>query len=328
MNARPSLSPFSPTNHSLPVHSRGKSFTGLSFMAQPLKRWLATARFFLFATVFLYAALLPAQIYVGGGSWQGYVGKYDTSGAAINPTFITGLTHPTGMTLDANQNLYVSDYYHQRVGKFSSLGAAINANLFGYTTPTGLAYDGQGRVYVASSSGKVGVFTTSGALINPALISTGLFNPGGLAYHDGKLYVLDSWNIYIYSTSGALLANIPASGPMGISFDQSGHMYVPRQGYGAIALYTSSGTLLNENLITGLNFPFTTALDAAGNLYVGEYNNGNGKVGKYTTSGTPINQSLITGLTSFKSMVVVPEPSALVLGLLAVGLLVPRRAFK
>ena len=224
--------------------------------------------------------------------------------------------YPTGLALDGQGSLYVVDRNNNSIGKYTESGAIINASLLTYSTPSGIAYDGQGHLFVARTEpGSIGEFSTSGAPVSVPF-ATGLFNPDGVAFFDGKVYALDGNAIYIYNTAGTLLNTIAASTPWGICFDDSGHMFVPRQGFGAIAEYTTSGTLINNNLITGLSYPVYTGFDGQ-NLYVAELNNGNSRIGKYTTSGTPINPNLITGIDHFNTMVVAPEPSFVAFGLLS-----------
>jgi hypothetical protein len=63
---------------------------------------------------------------------------------------------------------------------------------------------------------------------------------------------------------------------------------------GTVSEYSTSGTLINSSVLTGLYEPF--GLVASGNdLFVSE-SNGPGTVGEYTTSGGTVNASLITGL--------------------------------
>jgi sugar lactone lactonase YvrE len=282
----------------------------------------ASQRLIPILSLLLCAPVSHAQIYVGSGLFTAKVAKYSTAGTVINSSLITGLSFPTGLALDGQGSLYVVDRNHNSVGKYTESGATINSSLLTYSTPSGIAYDGQGHLFVARTEpGSIGEFSTSGAPVSVPF-ATGLFNPDGVAFFDGKVYALDSSAIYIYNTAGTLLTTIAASTPWGICFDDSGHMFVPRQGFGAIAEYTTSGTLINNNLITGLSNPVYTGFDGQ-SLYVAELNNGNSRIGKYTTSGAPINPNLITGIDHFDSMVVAPEPSFIgfgVLSLLALGL--------
>jgi glucose/arabinose dehydrogenase len=68
------------------------------------------------------------------------VGEYDaTAGAAISPSFITGLTNPYGLALSGN-NLFVANTNGVRVGEYdATTGAVINANFTTRLYPEALA---------------------------------------------------------------------------------------------------------------------------------------------------------------------------------------------
>ena len=68
---------------------------------------------------------------------------------------------------------------------------------------------------------------------------------------------------------------------------------VAEPGTARVSEYSLSGTVINYNLITGLNDPGFLAV-SGGDLFILMGNN----VSEYTTSGTLVNANLITGLTS------------------------------
>jgi hypothetical protein len=73
-----------------------------------------------------------------------------------------------------------------------------------------------------------------------------------------------------------------------------GNMFIANTLSGTISEYTTSGTLVNASLISGLNnHPFGIAIDS-GNLYIASREGGT--VGEYTESGATVNASLISGL--------------------------------
>jgi len=70
----------------------------------------------------------------------GVVGEYDAkTGAAISPSFITGLSEPSGLAVKGN-TLFVANF-GGTVGEYdATTGAAINASFItGLSEPSGLA---------------------------------------------------------------------------------------------------------------------------------------------------------------------------------------------
>lgn len=70
-----------------------------------------------------------------------------------------GFHHPTGLFCDANGNMYISDYHHQRVVRWN-LNQSAGVNLLAghgsalnqVNYPQGLHVDRDGSVYVADQS--------------------------------------------------------------------------------------------------------------------------------------------------------------------------------
>jgi hypothetical protein len=81
-------------------------------------------------------------------------------------------------------------------------------------------------------------------------------------------------------------------GPLGVAVSGS-DFFVANYSTGTIAEYTTSGTLVNASLITGLSNPSDVAVSGS-DLFVAEETSGT--VGEYTTSGDVVNASLVTGL--------------------------------
>src|SRR6266496_3386885 len=125
------------------------------------------------------------------------------------------------------------------------------------------------QIFVANfETGTIGEYTTSGATVDPALIS-GLSLPQGIAVSGGNLFV----------TSLNLASDT-----------------------GRIGEYTTSGTTVNPALISGLTFP--TDIAVAGNdLFVVSSNTGT--IGKYTISGETVDPALISGLNDPTDIAVV-----------------------
>jgi streptogramin lyase len=155
------------------------------------------------------------------------------------------------------------------------------------------------QIFTANyGNGTVGQYTTTGTVVNPALV-TNLDSPVGIALSGDRIFVssLSSGTIGEYTTSGATINSNLITGlqsPQGLAVDSDGNLYVANYAAGTVGKYTSAGATVNASLISGLNGPLGIALDGSGNLFVVS-GNGN-SVGKYTTSGAAVNAALITGL--------------------------------
>jgi hypothetical protein len=154
------------------------------------------------------------------------------------------------------------------------------------------------------SPGFIREYTTSGALVNPALIS-GLTRPEAIAVSDGNLFVLDKDSIFtshigLYTTSGTTVNPqlITGLGQV-IDIAVSGNfLYVSGllpNFRGAVSKYTTSGRLANRFLITG-GEPAGIAV-SGDRLFVTFPGFTESRVGEYTTSGQVVNRNLITNIS-------------------------------
>lgn len=171
---------------------------------------------------------------------------------------------------------------------FANVSKAQTVSPFGssISSPTGLAFDASGNLYVAGSDdGNIYKITPSGA---QSTFASGIVSPQGLAFDaSGNLYVASyasSGHIYKY-TSGGVQSTF-ASGianPASIAFDASGNLFVATySNSGNIYKYTTGGTRTtfasNVISITGIAF------DASGNLYAANIDYD--EIDKYTSGGT------------------------------------------
>jgi hypothetical protein len=161
-----------------------------------------------------------------------------------------------------------------------------------------------GQIFVGNAgnggigSGTIGEYATSGATVNPALI-TGLTNPYGVAVSGDKLFFtnINSGTISEYTTAGvpvngSLITGL--SGPWGIAVFGT-NLFVVNNGTGIIGKYTTSGATVNASLITGLSGATDIAVSDDG-AYLFVANSNINTIGKYTTSGATVNASLIPSL--------------------------------
>jgi hypothetical protein len=214
---------------------------------------------------------------------------------------------PSGVAVDSGGNVYVADSLNHVIRKVTTGGAVTtfagipgqpgyadgsgNAALF--NTPTGVAVDGSGNVYVADNLNHViRKITSSG------VVSTLAGTPVLLGTFDG--------------TGSAAMFNYPAS----VAVDSSGNVYVAdscnhsiRKVTAAGTVTTLAGTIINRTGTqigssaspgfadsasgrTMFNYPYGVGVDGSGSVYVADtFNNAIRKVsqsGNVTTiAGSP-----------------------------------------
>lgn len=226
---------------------------------------------------------------------SGIQGSTNGTGTAASFSF------PTGIAIDANNNLYVSES-PGRIRKISSAGVVTTlagSTIPGYADatginaqfeyPSGLAVDAFGNVYVCDGGNH------RIRKVTPAGIVTTYAGSGGTGNGNGG-----------YSDSTSLNAQFNL--PQGLSIDRTGNLYVADLGNSAIRKISINGqvtTLAGTDTFgfadgTGnaarFDFPYGTAVDANGNVFVADY--GNRRIRKITESGVV---STIAGTGTFGS---------------------------
>ncbi len=188
------------------------------------------------------------------------------------------LSHPMGVAVDSNGNIYIADTNNQRIRKitagtistiagdgeqfFSGDGAAATAAVL--NSPTGVAVDSSGNVYIAdrhnqrvrmisgttiSTIAGSGAASFSGGFSGDGATATGalLSKPSGVSVDAaGNIYVADTDNQRIRQLGGGVIATIVGSG---------------QQGYGTDGTTPSS---------VNLNSPKAATPDAVGNLAISD----------------------------------------------------------
>jgi len=229
--------------------------------------------------------LVPGNVLLVAGD-----GIYKGSVLDGNPATQASLYLPTSVTLDGAGNLYIADSLHNRVRKVAAstgtistiagngnptytgdYGPAASATL---STPSGVAMDGAGNLYIADTgnnavrkiAGSTGIITTvagTGAIGSSgdgfAAVLAELNQPQGVTV-DGN------GNLYIADTSNHRIRKVDAVS--GIISTVAGN--------GVTNPVTGDGSYSGNNgpaTQAGLNFPYAVAFDSAGNMYIPDSRN-------------------------------------------------------
>lgn len=220
-----------------------------------------------------------------GLAGDGTVAEYTTSGVLLNGALISGLASPEGIALSGS-DIYISDENTGSIGVYTNTGATVNAGLItglssvSSVQPLSIAVSG-GDIFVLTSAfnsqnqiiGTISEYTTSGAIVNPSLVT-----------------------------------GFDASEPEGIVVSGTG-LFLVNHAAGTVSEYTTSGQLVNPALISGLAGPVGIAVFGSDLFVVNSVSN---TIGEYTTTGAAVNPALISGVydATWLTVETAPGPAA------------------
>ena len=217
-------------------------------------------------------------------------------------TPITGISHPNGLAVDEQGNLYVTDYQSGSLYKETLLSNgeySLSTIASGLNSIRAVAVDGAGNVFV----GGAGIYILKetlqpGGKYRPSRIGSEMGATGGLAVDGGgNVYVTD-YNF------GQVLKEAPSfdgtytqtkiaiglQGATGIAADSHGNLYIATEK--RICIERLSGRKYMRTSITGaFRAPQGMALDGIGDIYVSDYSSGG--VYKETLKGGAYVESLL-----------------------------------
>jgi sugar lactone lactonase YvrE len=237
---------------------------------------------------------------LAGNGIKGYSGDGD---AATNAS----LNGPSGVSVDAVGNLYIADNGNHRIRKVNTSGVistvagngikgygvdGVTATSVSLNGPNGVAVDAAGYIYITDD------YNHRIRKVNPS----------------GVISTVAGNGIQGYSGDGDAATNASLNGPSGVSVDAAGNLYIADNGNHRIRKVTTSGVIstVAGNGIGGysgdggsatsasLSFPSGVALDAAGNLYIVDSNNG--RIRKVTFSTLPLNLLTFTSQQQNKTV--------------------------
>ena len=246
------------------------------------------------STVAILSACSGSSDSGGGSASSGtvttFAGTVGVAGDADGTGTSASFNQPYGVAVDASGNVYVADQFNHVIRKITSAGvvttlagtAGVIGNLDGtgaaasFNHPTGVAVDASGNVYVADKDNSVIRKITSAGVVT-TLAGSALGTSG---FNDDPVG-----------------ANALFDTPFGVAVDSTGNVYVSDTGNHVIRKITSAGAVTtlagsagtsgSSDDPVGANARFAgpqgIAVDASGNVYVGDY--GNKIIRKITSAG-------------------------------------------
>jgi len=208
----------------------------------------------------------------------------NTSGFVDGVGSLARFNYPSGMAIDNEGNLYVSDYSNHSIRRITPDGSVTTFAGTGqpgeedgqrlsatFNNPYGLALDGDGNLYVSDvSNHRIRKIGTDG------MVTTLAGKRQGFSDRKGTLAMFNH--------------------PYGVAVDKSGNVFVADSYNNRIRMITPDGSTSTlagngkDGFVDGpggdaeFYVPIGLALDDAGNLYVGD--EGNSSVRKITQDGT------------------------------------------
>jgi sugar lactone lactonase YvrE len=222
------------------------------------------------------------------------------------PATSSDLGGPSGVAVDAGGDLYIADYdYHVvvEVTPTGTLSVVAGTGNWGAPTPgpatscdiespTGLALDGSGNLYITdlgndvvekvTPSGTLSVVAGTGTGGSPTpgpATSSDLQAPVGVAVDSaGNLYIADADNYGVERVTPTGTLSVVAAGgglPIGVAVDSAGNLYISDWSTDVVEELTPAGTVsLVAGTSGGETYPGSqidlhgVAVDSAGNLYI------------------------------------------------------------
>jgi sugar lactone lactonase YvrE len=163
----------------------------------------------------------------------------------------------------------------------------------GLQNPKGLAFDGNGHLFVANpGTGAILRFNTPDA--TPVTFAAGLNSPVGVTFDAaGNLFVSDAADgaIFKYTTDGSRVDfAVGLNQPAGIGFDSLGNLFVAEFNGGTLTKIAPNGA--KSTFGSGLSFPAGIAVDGTNNVFVSD--SASGTIYKFAPDGT--RSTFATGL--------------------------------
>ncbi|MEA2087093.1 MAG: 6-bladed beta-propeller [Candidatus Caldatribacteriota bacterium] len=232
--------------------------------------------------------------------------------AIANTNYITILTfgeygnrpgefdYPVGITIDKDNNLYITDWENDRIQKFNSEGRLLKVipgkdSELKIDGPAGIVLDQNENIIVVEQfNNRIHKISPEGeSLITVGKEGSGpgeFLNPRGIAIDkDDNIYVVDTGNnrIQIFSSDFTYIKQFGREGmgdgefyfPRGIALDEDENIYVADTFHNQVQVFNNEGRFLRKfgeggDSIGEFNGTRYIAFDSKGSIYVTDYKNG------------------------------------------------------
>jgi DNA-binding beta-propeller fold protein YncE len=204
----------------------------------------------------------------------------------------------TGTFTIAGQTLTII----QAGATFVAAGSLTTLVSSGLNSPTAVAVDTAGNVYIADrNSGSIKKWNKATNTTN-TVVSTGLSLPNAVAVDGaGNVYIADSGNAAIkkWAVASGLVTTLVGAGlvtPYGVAVDPAGNVYIADSGNNAIKKWSVTDSNVTILVNSGLSQPIGVAADMAGNVYIAD--TFNGAIKKWNSGNSNVTTLVASGLST------------------------------
>ncbi len=253
------------------------------------------------------AAGSDSVLIAGSGAWTATANDswlHTSSSGSANATVTftydanTGATRTGTLTVDGQTVTVTQGASTYSAATFSTviMSNQTTQNPMGLVSPTGVAVDGAGNVYVADANqGQIKKWTPSSGTVSTAVTGAGLAY-GVAVDGSGNIFVASFYNSEEWSATTQMLTPLPT-----IPFVQSRDVAVDTAGNIFVADYANSVQKLNAGansfapVVSGLTGVTGIALDIQGNIYIADTDANAIKMWSPTTNSVT---TLVSGLNA------------------------------
>jgi sugar lactone lactonase YvrE len=182
-------------------------------------------------------------------------------------TFATGFNQPADVKLDSTGNVFVTNAGDNSIIKISPAGVQEVFAKGIANSPTGLAYDLAGNLYIANNDGTLRQKNTQNEITT---LATGLSGPLGVAIDgSGAALVVNAGSSSVTKHVGATKTTFATglNSPYGIAIEPAGSVYVTERSGNSISRFDANGTALGR-IRTPVYFPYEMRVASSGNIFV------------------------------------------------------------